>query len=408
MIRLSSPIFAFLLLLFSIAAPHAPAAPTTQVQRQAILVTIGPGDEIWERFGHNLIWVIDRQAGLNTCYNWGLFDFEEPDFLIKFIQGRMMYWMDGLEPEPSLGLYYQQNRSITLQRLRLSDAQLDDLIARCETNRLPANRIYPYDYYTQNCSTMVRDMLDAVTGGALAKELKDQQGTPQMTLRQHTLRAARHGVWLSLGMDLLMSTPTDRPLTKWEESFLPEKLSAYATPIVEAELPAPWTSTREPEPDGVPDRTAPLLSIGVLIASFTALTARGRSRWSRRAALIASCGWWAFSGTAGALMLYLWLFTNHTAAHANQNLFHFSAAGLLIVLLVLASNRWPRLSRAAAMLGTAVLMISLIGLLLRVIGVLHQDNVRMILLAFPANLATAYAAWRLTRSRPATEVTATS
>ena len=84
------------------------------------LVTMGVGVRVWERFGHNAILIEDRARGTRTAYNYGLFDFRQEDFLLRFIQGRMWYWMQGLDADAMLRSYIRDNRSVWVQELDLS------------------------------------------------------------------------------------------------------------------------------------------------------------------------------------------------------------------------------------------------------------------------------------------------
>ena len=59
------------------------------------LMTMGPGDEVWEKFGHNALWIHDSLRHTDIAYNWGLFDFSASDFLPRFLKGDMLYWMGG-------------------------------------------------------------------------------------------------------------------------------------------------------------------------------------------------------------------------------------------------------------------------------------------------------------------------
>ena len=58
-------------------------------------MTMGPGDAVWEKFGHNAIWIRDTTQGLDAAYNWGLFDFDAADFYPRFLKGNMLYSMGG-------------------------------------------------------------------------------------------------------------------------------------------------------------------------------------------------------------------------------------------------------------------------------------------------------------------------
>src|SRR6202165_584994 len=60
------------------------------------LLTFGWGDIVWERFGHNAIWIRDRARGTDTTYNWGMFDFNQPNFVWRFVTGDTRYWMEAI------------------------------------------------------------------------------------------------------------------------------------------------------------------------------------------------------------------------------------------------------------------------------------------------------------------------
>ena len=65
-------------------------------------MTMGPGDEVWEKFGHNAIWIHDSLRNTDIAYNWGLFDFSASDFLPRFLKGDMLYWMGGFDEQSTL------------------------------------------------------------------------------------------------------------------------------------------------------------------------------------------------------------------------------------------------------------------------------------------------------------------
>jgi hypothetical protein len=152
-------------------------------------MTMGPGPEVWERFGHNAIWIHDPVGGTDLAYNYGLFDFRQQGFLLRFAQGRMRYWMDGMDAERSAAAYMRRDRSLWVQELNLTGAQRAELQRFVEWNRQEQNKFYDYDYYGDNCSTRVRDALDRVLGGALKRQTEGL-GTA-FTFRDHTRRVLR-------------------------------------------------------------------------------------------------------------------------------------------------------------------------------------------------------------------------
>ena len=84
---------------------------------------MGVGERVWERFGHNAILVEDHARGTSKAYNYGLFDFNQENFILRFVQGRMLYWMQGFDLEPTLQVYVRTNRTVWVQELDLTPAE---------------------------------------------------------------------------------------------------------------------------------------------------------------------------------------------------------------------------------------------------------------------------------------------
>lgn len=129
------------------------------------LITFGPGDAVWERFGHNAIAVHDDLAGHSVAYNWGMFSFKQPGFVPRLMKGRMLYWTEGFETNWFVSLYVEDNRSVWAQELNLTPAQRVAMREFVEWNAREENKFYLYDYYRDNCSTRVRDAIDRAPFG---------------------------------------------------------------------------------------------------------------------------------------------------------------------------------------------------------------------------------------------------
>jgi hypothetical protein len=131
-----------LILLASTCVPlraQEPGAPTNGAP-EIWLVTYGPGDIYWQRFGHNAIWVRDPTLGLDHTFNFGFFDFNQDDFFLRFLQGRMLYFSAARPASEEFAGYIDENRSIRAQRLALSADRAMDLAAHLLDEVRPANR----------------------------------------------------------------------------------------------------------------------------------------------------------------------------------------------------------------------------------------------------------------------------
>ncbi len=379
MIRLSSTIFLILAMATSLFAQNT--------GRSVVLVTIGPGDEVYEQYGHNMILLRgDPGYKQDVLYHWGLFSMEDSGFVWRFIQGRMSYMMAAEPYEPVMEDYRKQGRQVICQQLSLTEPQIDQLIMFCEINRRPENRKYLYNYYTDNCSTRVRDMLDKVLEGQISRTIQSQTPAIPMSYRQHSMRLSQESFLLSLGMDFVLGPMTDRPLSAWEETFLPLRMSQYLAPLA-IKTWSPWESSRLPESQTPPDRRWILLSTGCMLAAVVFLGSMSRVRFLSYLSITITIGWWIVSGLGGLLLLYLWFFTDHEAAYRNQNLLAYSPWNWAMILLLLRGYRKRniRAMHLASYLAFTSAIFSVAALALHG-WALKQDNLHFILLATPINL----------------------
>jgi hypothetical protein len=181
--------FIAVLLAATLSAPLAaqtPSTPEPGSQLTVYLLTMGPGDQVWEKFGHNAIWIHDELNHTDIAYHWGLFDFADKDFIPRFVQGRMRYSMGAFDMNETIDAYRRANRTVWAQQLNLTPPQRQHLAEFVAWNVLPENRYYHYDYFRDNCSTRVRDALDGALGGIVKRETENiPSGT---TYRFHTSR----------------------------------------------------------------------------------------------------------------------------------------------------------------------------------------------------------------------------
>ncbi|MDG2448849.1 MAG: DUF4105 domain-containing protein, partial [Saprospiraceae bacterium] len=125
------------------------------------LLTCDPGEEIYTLFGHSAIWVYDRETNTNKVYNYGTFDYNAPNFTINFLRGKLLYWLATEEGNNFLATYNYYQRSIKENKFQLDSVQMNLLYNALEENALGKNRAYLYDFFFDNCSTRIGDMLDS-------------------------------------------------------------------------------------------------------------------------------------------------------------------------------------------------------------------------------------------------------
>ena len=202
------------------------SGPASLAQAQeAWLITYGPGSHVWERFGHNALWLRDEATGLDHSFSFGYFELDRPGFHTDFARGIMLYYGAVATPEREFAFYRGRDRTITLQRLNLDSTQISKLYQLLDAAIFPQPQYYQYHYYLANCSTWLRDLLDQVLGDQIADQLKAEPA--RLNFRDHTRRLTTEQFWLHTGMMLLLGPKIDEPRTAWEEAFLPEALADW-------------------------------------------------------------------------------------------------------------------------------------------------------------------------------------
>lgn len=384
-------LWALLLLLCAAGFARAqPAAPPQLPAPRIGVVTMGPGDIFWERFGHDAI-VVDDPAGPGpVSYNFGFFDLEEDGFAQRFAKGEMRYLLVALPLEEDLAYYREVGRGATLQWLDLDPAQARRLAADLAENAKPENARYRYDYYTDNCATRVRDALDRALDGRLRKQLEGRSSGD--TYRSESLRLAAPAPWMWLGFDIGIGPFGDRALTRWEQGFLPRRLAddlrkvtrADGRPLVAAEVELlPQRQAAEPVEQAQP--LWPWLLAGTTLALLA--LALGR-RYPRTLAGLAG-GFWLLCGLLGTVLAMGWALTEHRALWANRNLLLMDPLCLLLLpgAWALLRGRTPSPRFRALLLAVAVLAaLACLPLWLQAVP---QRNGHWIALLLPLHLAFA-------------------
>lgn len=385
-----------------------PAASVAERERGSsltvYLLTMGPGDQVWEKFGHNAIWIHDAAAGTDIAYHWGLFDFADADFIPRFIQGRMRYSMGAFDMEQTVDAYRQANRTVWAQELNLTPAQRQKLADFVAWNVLPENRYYQYDYYRDNCSTRIRDALDLALGGAIRSASVNTAS--RSTYRFHTSRLTQDDLPIFTGTMMGLGQPVDRPVSVWEEMFLPVRMKerlkdirvqtvAGSEPLVRDER-VMFEATRPPEEVTVETGLLPfaILAGAILLIGLFLLVLR-RPEQGGAGVLALGAAWSLIAGIAGSVLAFLWAFTDHLYSYDNENLFHLNPLSLALAgfLVRLAWMRWraaperaERARRDAMLLASIVAGISAIGFLVQALPVFDQVNGPIIALALPLHL----------------------
>ncbi|MCM1153152.1 MAG: DUF4105 domain-containing protein [Muribaculum sp.] len=296
------------------SAPHTPTPEDSTLT--VSLITCYPGPEIYELEGHEALRI--RGAGIDSVWNYGVFDFEEPNFIYRFVKGQTDYMLLGYPFPLFLTQYVYRGSKVVEQDLDLTPRQAADLRAMLQREQLPQNRMYRYNYVRDNCATRIVDRLMSTTEDSL-----NFRSDVRYDSFRHVMRTYHKDYpWYQFGIDLALGPGIDAPLSQRQQMFAPmEMMEDFRSariggrPAVKAErilyegrgdvtaAPTPWPLT----PFAV---SFYVLGLTIAVAIYD-IRKQKISRW-----------WWGLyyglAGIAGCVVTFLVFASDHDSTSPNM------------------------------------------------------------------------------------------
>jgi hypothetical protein len=185
----------------------------------AYLITCAPGTETYSIYGHSALRIVIPAKNTDTIYNWGVFDFDTPNFTWKFAKGRLDYMLIAQSSKSFLSDYYYEKRSVYSQKINISPGEIKKLIELVNENLKPENRKYRYDFFYDDCSTRIRDLFEKSIGEKLKYPPPETGRIP--TFRDLVAKYQNPYPWLKFGVDLIMGSTADKHAHFRDRMFLP-------------------------------------------------------------------------------------------------------------------------------------------------------------------------------------------
>ncbi len=334
--------------------------PVLSSRAQISVITMGPSqEELYSAFGHSGIRVYDSIRHVDGFFNYGVFDFSQPNFYLNFTRGNLNYMVDAYNYSDYLNYYIEHHRFVHEQILNLSQEQKQDVFNFLWWNIQPQNQYYPYDYFYNNCATKIRDAVITV----LKKDVTFDSSfiRTNYTVRNLTDIYLHHQPWGDLGIDICLGLPMDKKASPYEYMFLPDYIEASFDHATNEAIGQPLVKEKiiayEPEPEKESFHWFhPWIVFGIFLAFASCLTWRDwrikkLSTWFDVALLLVL-------GLLGILLLLLWTMTDHKAAANNFNLLWAvpTHAVVAIALMFKQKPKWVRIYFIATTILTALLL----------------------------------------------------
>ena len=316
--------FFFLLPLSLVSADERRAGENLTIK----IALIGPGTELYFWWGHIGLLIEDHARGTSTFYDYGIFSFDNENFFTNFAMGRLIYSSGASEAERNYYIYRVTNRDIILYTLDLAPEIRERVRLFAEENVLPENRDYFYHHFKDNCSTRIRDIIDF----ALEGQFKEAFGTApgRFTFREHIRRHMWFAPVEDWYLNFLMGRDIDKPITIWEEMFLPSEVAKRITDFtyidpqgVERTLVSNVETlnqsiNRPAVLDAPPETWHHSLFLGLIISAILMLFTLLKKKTSVPLGISHSL-LGIFWGLSGTLLFFMSFFTDHDYTYNNIN-----------------------------------------------------------------------------------------
>jgi hypothetical protein len=310
------------------------------------IAVMGPGDQLYFRWGHIALIIEDAVTGRNSFYDWGVFSFDADHFFVNFAFGRLLYRCAVSQAELSFRAYRNTNRDITVYTLDLPAYKKEEIRRFAEWNVLPENRNYYYHHFKDNCATRIRDILDTATDGQFRAAFGEVPG--QYTWRQHVRRHLWASPFYDWILNFWMGQDIDAPITVWQEMFLPQKIGdcirdfTYTDSMGTIRKLVSSVEVLNRAVNRSPVLAVPRrqwlreLAVGAataLLLCVFALIRRRRPVTGRVLLGVSHALLGLFFGGAGLLLFFMAFFTNHDYTYHNSNLIYVNPLLLAAVPL---------------------------------------------------------------------------
>ena len=179
------------------------------------LITCYPGPEIYELCGHSAIRV--RGEGIDSVWNYGIFDFNQPNFVYRFVKGETDYQGASYPFKWFLPEYIQSGRKVVEQDLNLTPAEAEKLLEILRISVKPENAVYRYNYIKDNCSLRILNAMDSSTDVKIIYPDSVRYGTFRNEMRAYH----KDYPWYQFGIDLALGSGLDQKTSNREEMFVP-------------------------------------------------------------------------------------------------------------------------------------------------------------------------------------------
>lgn len=286
------------------------------------IITCSPGLELYSIFGHSAIRITDSLTETDIVYNYGTFDVSDPDFYIKFLKGKMNYFLSQQDFRNFTYSYYFEQRGVSEQILNLSCEEKHRFQQFIFHNLEGNNVFYKYDFFYDNCTTRLRDLVEKLTNKSYSTGEIPQAIHLSFRSALHYYLDKGNMPWSKLGIDILLGISSDKEMTTREAMFLPDFLESSIDHANYNKLPLVKEKAiilKQMLPTGNSEMYIPLIIFSVF-AVFIFVIGLLKNKLFKTLTSIFDYILFFSIGLLGSVLLFMWFGTDHTVMGKNLNL----------------------------------------------------------------------------------------
>lgn len=329
------------LLFFLLLIKPLQAQVQLSVYSEISIVTAGPGSVLYEAFGHSAIRIKDPVLQLDLIYNYGIFDFNTPDFYTNFTKGNLLYKLARYDFKYFLASYKKDKRWVKQQVLNLNQQQKQAFLIYLENNALPENATYFYDPYFNNCATILRDITSTILKDQVI--FSDNNLNKNLSFRQLMDKEIPWNTWGSFGINFILGSKLDTKPDFKQYMYLPDYVYSIfknstlfvknqpESLVKREDILLDYKELEQKISIFSPFLIFSIISFIGIFFTYTDYKKKKRTKWLDFALLFAT-------GTLGIVVIFLWFFSDHSTTPNNFNFLWAFAPNVFIAFLVLKQH----------------------------------------------------------------------
>ena len=309
------------------------------------IITCDPGSEVYSLFGHGALRINHIESDEDIVVNWGIFEYYEDQFKFgyDFAKGRLNYYMGIQNTMNFLREYSYYNRGVREQILNLTTSEKKEIIEFVSLNNLPENRNYKYEFFYDNCSTRIRDLLSSIFRSNIS--WGNHPSENKFTFREIIHQNLAPQPWLMLGIDLVLGQRIDQLVNNKNLMFLPAYLEAILdstkiTTVAQSKTLISRKNVLIPTAENNRPAITSITIYGWIVLMITLLLLFLKND---RIFNVWSCVLLTLLSLLGVVLYFMWFGTDHQATKNNSNILWANPSYLFLVWVIIF-KKWNKVS----------------------------------------------------------------